>query len=364
MRIWASGEKILGELSDSWRIFDPQRYIDIDGSLGENRQMINVNNNLMVWQKRGFGIASVNERSVINDNTGNGIVIGQSGVLPRFDYISRQIGAWHQSGFAVSPASVMFWDAKNGSIYSYSNQLKDITAGRLRRTIYDATRGNILNSENPYYNIGAILGCSFAYDPLNREYLFTFHTDTDGPPVGGQSLLPKRKAFTIAYSEEKDVFTSYMSFKPSLYISDNQRLISSDANDCRTLWLHDNNARGVFYGNDPEPSYFRIVINQDGQYPKIFDNIEWVTEFYDSSDNEITDQTYTDLLISTPYQSTGQVSNFTRRLRQWKYAIGYEPNTKNRIRAHHCKQRFMFDNSLDLRMISHPIINYYRPIPA
>ena len=360
MRIWASNNKILGERADSWRTFEPDKYIDIQGDLGEIRQSLTVNNRVIVWQKRGFGIAAVNERSVINDANGNGIILGQSGVLPRFDYISRQVGGWNQSAFAVSPQSVLFWDQKNGGIYLFGEGLSDISEGRLRSTIYNATRNGILNGDNPFYSPDIIKGCAFTFDPVNKEFLMTFHTDTDGPPVNGQSQLPRQSGFTIAYNPELNAFTSYMSFKPSFYINDRTRLISSDRNDCRNLFMHDIGDYGVFYDNAPAPSYFRIIVNSDSEFPKVFDNIEWLTEVWDGS-TEITDRTYTNLLITTPYQSTGNVSNFTRMLRQWKYAIGYLPNTKERIRAHHCKQRFLFDNADNYKLIAHNIINYYRP---
>lgn len=358
VRIWASGIKTYGELSDSWRIFDSQKYIDIQGNLGEIRQLMNVNEQLVAWQKRGFGIASVNERSVINDASGNGIILGQSGILPRFDYISEKIGSWHQFGFAKGPNSVLFFDMKDGGIYSFSKQgLRDITEGKLKGWLYENTRNDILNYDSSITGSLFNAGICATYDQRNKEFLITFH-DTF---ITGTFRSPN--TFTIAYDERYDRFTSYRSFKPKMYINDGEYVFSTDPNDLNKMYIHDRGDRGVFYDNDPSTSYITLIPNQHPNYSKVYDNIRWYSEVYDNTGNEISTETVSGITVFNPYQTTGVQTNIKRLLREWKFTVLYEQNTKNRIRGHYCREKFDFLNNNDKEFKLYYVTNNYRIFP-
>lgn len=358
VRIWASGTKVYGELADSWRMFDSERYIDIHGNLGEIRQLIAVNEQLVAWQKRGMGIASVNERSVINDASGNGIVLGQSGVLPRFDYISQSIGSWHQFGFAKGPNSVLFFDMKDGGIYKYSTEgLKDITEGKIKGWLYDNTRNDILNNDSPIAGQLFQAGICATYDQRNKEYLITFH-DTY---LTGFFRSPN--AYTLAYDDRYDRFTSYRSFKPKMYINDDRYVFSTDPTDLNKLYMHDIGDRGVFYGQIPSTSSITIIPNAHPNYSKVSDNIRWYSEVYDDAGNEISTETFDGVTVFNPYQTTGIKTGIKRLFREWKFTILYEQNTKNRIRGHYCREKFDFLNNNNKKFKLYYITNDYRVFP-
>ena len=354
-RIWASGTKVYGELADSWRLFYNERYIDIHGNLGEIRQLLSVNEQLVAWQKRGMGIASVNERSVINDASGNGIVLGQSGVLPRFDYISDSIGSWHQFGFAKGLNSVMFFDMKDGGLYMYSSEgLKDVSEGKLKAWLYQNTRKDILLNDSPIAGTLFNAGICATYDQRNKEFLITFH-DTDS--VG---LFRSPKAFTLGYEPRYDRFTSYKSFKPKMYINDGEYVFTADPNDLNKLYMHDIGERGVFYGQPPSTSSITIIPNSHPNYSKVFDNIRWYSEVYDDNGNEVSADTFSDVEVFNPYQTTGIRTDIKRLLREWKFTILYQLGTKNRIRNHYCKQRFNFLNNNNKEFKLYYITNIFR----
>lgn len=358
VRIWASGTKVYGELADSWRIFDSQKYLDIHGNHGEIRQLLTVNEQLMAWQKRGFGVASVNERAVINDNSGNGIILGQSGVLPRFDYISEDIGSWHQFGFTKGMDSVMFFDMKDGGIYSFSRQgLKDITDGRLKGWLYENTRNDILNYDSPISGTLFNAGMCSTYDKRNKEFLFTFH-DTF---IVGSTRVPN--AFTVAYDPRYDRFVSYRSYVPKMYINDGEYVMSTDPDSLGDVYLHDVGNRGEFYQNDPSTSSITIVPNENPNISKVNDNIRWYSEVYDTNGNEISTETVSGITVFNPYQTTGVKTNVKRLLREWKFTVLYEQNTKNRIRGHYCKEKFDFLNNDNKEFKLYYITNSYRLFP-
>jgi len=361
VRIWASAPKVYGELADAWRIFDSEKYIDIQGDLGEIRQLMKASDNIVAWQQRGFGVASVNERSVVNDNTGGGIVLGQSGVLPRFNYISESIGSWHQFSFIKSPNGIMFWDSKDAGLYVYNSEgLKDISADKIKGWLYSNTRGNILKVDSPAQS-GNItpMGVCGTYDIRNKEYLITFYDNDSNINNNGLFDMVGR-SFTIAYNDTKDRFVSYRSFKPTTYINDGRYVLTANPSDLNDLYLHDIGERGVFYDNVPTESSITITVNPMATITKIFDNTEFLTDVIDTNGVEVTDETFDSVTSSNSYQTTGIRADIKRTLRNWRHAITYEFGTRNRIRSHWMKQKFSFLNNNNKEFKLYHIINYFR----
>ena len=365
-RIWASNTKTHGERIDAWRQFNNEKYIDIQGDLGEIRQLINRNGTLMAWQKYGFGIPSVNERAVINDQAGSGIILGQSGVLPRFDYVSQTIGSWHQFSFAVSPNGVMFFDSKDGAIYMYAQQgIMNITESKINNWLYANTRDNLLNYDAPYTSVLAnIGGITSTYDYVNKEFLITiYNSKTDEGAPGG--IIDN--SYTLAYSEPLNSFVSYRSYKPIMYINDKKHIISPKPQltlpiTASELYIHEEGDRGVFYDNDPSESSITITVNKEPYVTKIFDNIRWFTEVFNPNGTEASDETFSEAEIYNTYQTTGVRTVFKRLMREWKHTITYAQNSKNRIRSHYVKQKFKFLNNNNKEFRLHYIMNLFRRI--
>lgn len=355
MRIWASAKKILGERVDSFMQFKTETFIDITGKFGEIRQIIISGDKLHAFQKRAFGVASVNDRSVINDDNGSGIVLGESGVLPRFDYISQSVGAWHQFSFAQSPRGIFFYDTKDAGIYLYSDALKDITINRIKDWLYNNTRGNLQINDGVIRGSSTPLGIAATYDNRNKEFLITFHDSVNGSEAVN--------SFTIAYSDLKDLIVSRRTKTPSMYLNDSIKVLSPTPLEDKRLWLHDNGVRGSFYGASPEPLELTYTMNSNPEFSKVFDNIEWLSLVKDINDVELTGETINDLIVSNDYQTTGIKNSFTRRLRSWRNSIGYEFNTRNRMRAHYFKVNMKFNNNNDKKFLLNDVINYFRSFP-
>jgi hypothetical protein len=363
-RIWASEIKTHGERVDSWRQFTNETYIDIQGDLGEIRQLVNRDNTLLAWQKRGFGIASVNERSILNDQSGTGIILGKSGILPRFDYVSQYVGSWHQFSFAVSPMGVLFFDGKDGGLYLYSPQgLRDVSAGKVNSWLHENTRGNVLLYDAPIGSnpITGYAGMSSTYDYVNKEFLITFFDRDPYTESGSFNLIGD--SFTIAYSDTSDVFTSFRSFKPIMYINDNKNIFTPKPfSSPSEVYIHEEGDYGVFYDNSPTTSSITTVVNKEPFITKIFDNIRWFSEVFLPNGTEVSDETVSSIETFNTYQTTGVRTQFRRLMREWKHAIQYQLNTKNRIRSHYVRQKFEFLNNNDKEFRLHYIMNLFRKI--
>lgn len=348
-RIWASAKKILGERVDSFMRFRTEAFIDITGKFGEIRQLITFNDRLHAFQKRAFGIASVNERSVINDESGNGIVLGESGVLPRFDYTSQNVGSWHQSSFAVSPRGILFYNVLDSGIYMYTGEgLPDITDQKIKQWLYDNTRGQIQVNDTPVRGNVARIGMSATYDNRNKEFLITFMDDSNND------------SFTIAYSDTKNTIVSFRTPKPSVYMNDNINIIVPTPQQDRALHMMDKGIRGSFFGNAPVDAELDFTMNADADIPKVLDNLSWMSLVTDQSDVEINLDTISSIEIQTTQQTTGVRTIFTRRLREWWHKIVYAQGTRDRMRSHYFKYKIRFINSLDRKLILNNFLSYYR----
>ena len=370
-RIWASNRKTHGERVDTWREFDNEKYIDVQGDLGEIRQLINLNGTLISWQKYAMGVPSVNERSILNDQSGSGIVLGKSGVLPRFDYISKTVGSWHQFSFATSPYGTIFFDSKDGAIYMYTQKgLINITEQKINNWLYANTRDNLLNYDAPYVSVLTnIGGITSTYDYVNKEFLITIYNSKGGAVLdeGGTISRPTDNSYTLAYSEPLNTFVSYRSYKPIMYINDKKHIISPKPQltvptTSSKMYIHEEGDRGVFYDNNPSESSITITVNKDPFITKIFDNIRWFTEIFNSDGTEASAETFSEAEIYNTYQTTGVRTVFKRLMREWKHAIVYAEASKNRIRSHYVKQKFKFLNNNNKEFRLHYIMNLFRKI--
>lgn len=116
-RAYFSEPKSNGEYIDNYLIYKPASFIDVDSAYGQITNLLTDKNLLYYWQDHAFGKFSVNERSLINDQNGNTIMLGQAGVLSRFDYISTKFGMRNYDFCATSAENGVYWvDVNNKAV--------------------------------------------------------------------------------------------------------------------------------------------------------------------------------------------------------------------------------------------------------
>jgi hypothetical protein len=113
-RIVNSEKKSNDELDDSWAIFKPANYIDVDTKFGEITRIVSHFNKLYYFQEDGIGVVSVNERSLITSDDGADLALGTGGILTRYDYISTSAGLSKLSIKGLLPTeSGIYWVDKD-----------------------------------------------------------------------------------------------------------------------------------------------------------------------------------------------------------------------------------------------------------
>ena len=203
-RTYYSEPKINGEHVDNFVIFKPAAYIDVDSKYGEITNLLTDKNTLYYWQDTAFGKFSVNERSLINDQNGNTIMLGQAGILSRNDYISTKYGMRMYDFCATSAENGVYWVDINN---------KAVVANIGNDCINFGERLNVQNLINS--RIGPSYIPRVDYDVQNSELLCKFLKDKEYPYKRPQ-LVFNLKA-NIATSVYTRTYSDIVSIKNCLY---------------------------------------------------------------------------------------------------------------------------------------------------
>lgn len=247
-RIMASELKTNNEVTDSWTKFKVANYLDVDTRYGSINDMKLFHNYLLFWQTDAFGIAAVNERSLITDNNPGALTLGTGGILDRFDYITTKNGeAPNQLRANTQSDSTVYWfDSKRNEICAYDSQLN--TVSKLKGV------QSYLNFNKDIFLLDPIT----VYDKKYNEVLFTLENKT------------------LVFNEQLGAFTSFYTYKPDyyaefsdkLYLFKNLKLYKYNSGEERDL---DNDKAKI--------SYIKFIVNQGYPQTKTFDNVEYGGDF-------------------------------------------------------------------------------------
>ena len=368
-RIKVSQKKINGESSDNWLKFLPNNYRDVDSTYGYISNIETFKDRLMFWQERGFGVVSVNDRALIQDQSGTQLVLGTGGVLDRHDYISTKVGNENIWGICVAddgvywvnniskelvvftgetytPLStvkglksymsskeyindaILVWDKQNNemlyTVYPARQAIvnaKDYVGGlywyRLVLNVDGLSVGKSLKIGNVYCFIEELNEPSSYIKIITCEDLF----------VEGDVIYPAfyTDKFTVCFSKSVGVFTSFYTFIPYIYVDIEDKFLSMSP---VKNFLHEHNFweynkfYGVFY-----PSTLKHIVTENYPQIKVFDNILFTTKADDSyyGIDKFT-ITFNKLRCYNDYQNTDWVNlvlktNLERRERMWSTYI-------------------------------------------
>lgn len=284
-RIHHSELKTNNERIDNWTKFKALNYIDVDSRFGEITNMRLFKDKLLYWQNNATGIVSVNERTILNDQDENEIVLGTGGVLQRFDYISTLYGMKKNQYEAEvqSNATQYWWDGHNKEICAYRNGMSLVPLTKAK---------NLRNYINKHDEQDKP---TLVYNPRYDEII--------------SSVVEER---SLVFNEKIEFFTSVYGMMPQFRTIVNDTTIVTD----QTHLYHMDSAKDNITllesaGNDigsvkalPKLQY---VVNHNNTYVKVFDISTFGGRFY-GGDEGINALTFT---FKTPLkqQSTGTGSS-------------------------------------------------------
>lgn len=264
-RICYSQLKTNGELLNSWNIFKPVDYIDVNSTYGELTDMLTAQDTLYFWQTKAFGKLSVNERSLVKDENSNLIQLGQGTVLQRFDYLSTKFGMRAQDMCKVNVDNDIYWfDYGNKCIASY--KATSGAYGGTRMSVLDFTES--CNVKTLMQKVGESNDMpAIAYDAANDELIF-------------YPIISNNYGYNQYYSL---AFNCRLNIAQSLYSSISRNVTSvynqyTNCNDVLSIYMDKD--RMMYYKSvhQNERKYnqsiaqLKFVINPTASITKVFDN--------------------------------------------------------------------------------------------
>lgn len=272
-RIYVSQAKTPNENIDSWTVFKTSDFIDVDAAYGEITNIRGIANRLYFWQGNAFGILSVNDRSLVQDNNIGQLVLGTGGVLDRYDYISTINGTSiiNDRSITNSDSSIYWYDVNKNEICKYGN-------GGINVITKECNLQSYMNNMYEQKTKGA----NSLYDRKYNEVWFKLYD---------RSLI---------YNERLNAFTSLYTFEPDFTLSFRDKVVA--INDNNFYIINSLNIDG--FGDTTKDSRLKIVVNKDPQYTKIFDNIALQGNFVAPDNKILTSDILESAIFTTKHQTS------------------------------------------------------------
>lgn len=359
-RIYASEVKFNGETTNSWSIFKTNNYKDVDNPYGPINWIGSYKGQVLYFQNSAFGMIPVNQRSLIQDNSGAPLLLGVGEVMSKHEYISTKTGCRHQYGINNHEYGVDFFDVNAMKLYRYDGQLKCLSNDGLEQEFAKRLTGKIKIEDNPIDSTH--MGISVVYDYKYNESIFTFKDTTN--------------KFTIAYSDSMSGFTSFYDYMSPIYISNKKDFFSPNFDNGvpQDIYRHNFGDYGKFY-TVLFPSSITTLINPQSNITKTFDNLIIQSEVVDINNIQL-NETIDKLECTNDYQTTGVITlnpntSIKRRFRTWTTIIprdaanaAYTTLSHPRMTDKYLLVKMIFTNNNNKKFILHDLVTAFRPIES
>lgn len=308
-RIICSELKTSNEIIDSWTKFKFANYLDVDNQYGPVTNLKSFNGKLFFWQDSAVGVASVNERSLIQDNNIAQLTLGTGGILVRYDYHTTLNGSARVNDRSIcNSASTLYW---------YDTDKHEICA--INNTVIELSKVKGVKSWcNKLLGRSETLGW---YDWKYNEVLFQ-----------NKSEDIKR---SIVFNEQLNTFTGFYTYPASHVAQMVDKLVTLD--DVGNIYTHDSD---VNY--EPFESKITYVINKGYPETKVFDNVWFDAELS-------TDETLKSIVFKTKTQETNPVTfeGIENREDTYRFPIPRDKNGVARMRGKYLICDYTFDCTND-----------------
>lgn len=367
-RIWMSKNKLDGEFVDSWKLFKPLDYLDVESGYGPITELTTYKDTLLYFQPNGFGTVQTNERSAITDNAGKSLILASATPLTNYNYISTEAGCGHRFGVITTDSYIFFIDTLRKKIFKFGNGLEPISDSKgLSGKLRELCEGDIVNTDTTLANIG--IGVHGAYYPEHNTVFFTFMSQGSRTTDNESTIF--QIADTLSFNLILDQFESFHSFAPGMYLKTPNRLICENPSiKSEGYQIYKGNYGNIFGQN--EASYITIVSNEYPQITKVFNNLLLHSEVYDTNGTNMSNTTIDSIQCWNDYQNTGVISlnegsTIKRLERKWNTQVprdassaGYSSLSKPRMRDTHLFIKLLYNNTANQKLILHDINSFYQ----
>lgn len=305
--------KTIGELTDTWTNITLASILDLDGDKGPVRSLRRLNNNLISFQDKGISQILYNENTQISTTEGIPIEIANSGKVTGKRYITDKIGCTNKWSICETPNGIYFIDDITRGIFLFNGQIDNLS-DRLGFHTW------INNNKS-----------SYIWNPVNFNNFITYYDKVN------KDVFFINKNSCLGYSELLNQFTSFYSYNNIpifANIKDNGLWIKDNK-----LWLHHKGDYNMFF-DTYHPFYTTVIANPNMQFDKVFNNLEFRSDSWDSEGN-LLDTTFDTLTTWNEYQegklklidNHNKTSSLKRKFRIWRTIMPRDnSNGRDRMR--------------------------------
>ena len=320
-----SKTKTMGETIDTWAAISLASTLDMDGDKGRVRALRRFNNDILSFQDRAISQILYNESTQITSTAGVPIEIANSGKVSGKRYISNHIGCVNKWSICSAPGGLYFMDDIGKDIFLFDGQLNNISD---KFGFHSWVISNFPNIKVWNPRDFATAGEITYYDKVNGDVLF----------ITGNT--------TLAFSEPLGNFSSFYSYGGTPYFGvladrgilwhPDDSLASGETNYGKyQAWWHREGDYNYFY-NVYKPFSITVVANEHPTEDKIFNNLEYRGDMFDTDGSYLPWNTFNKLETWNEYQNgianledvKDNPSNLKKKFRIWRANI--PRNTSNK----------------------------------
>lgn len=305
MTITWSKEKHNAEDVDTWTNITMANTLDLDGTKGKINKIITTSNNILAFQDKGIADILFNSRVQIPISDGVPIEISNGYKVDGFRYISDTVGCKNKHSIQITPSGVYFLDSESNGIYLLADGLKNISTEKG----FDIWTKEVAN--DPTFKT--------FYDKNNKDVYF--NTDT----------------YSLCYSEKLGNFISFYDYNgvdTMFNIENGFYSIKNKDNYCTIHRMFEGDYNNFF--GELKPYSITLISNEDPYIDKIFTNIEYQVDMYDSNNKYLENESFDTLEVWNEYQqnkiplvySKYKPSSLKKRFRLWDAIIPRDKTNK------------------------------------
>lgn len=261
-RIHFTSAKEDNEQIDTWFSTNSDNFIDVDSRYGSITNMRLFKDKLIFWQERAIGLLTVNEKTIVQNNEGDGLMLAlNQNVVKRYDYISTKYGMKKgQHTDTQSDNGLYWWDSDNKELLQYSSGLVPLTKAHLVE--------NYINSKDESVTPCVSYCCDF--DEIIANVRKSSGSD-------GESLV---------FNEKLNVFTGVYTFDPiystaignGLYLTKPKDYVGNAA-EVYVMSPNKTETNTTLFGNAAYP-LLQYIVNNQSTFVKTFDIQTFGGNFY------------------------------------------------------------------------------------
>lgn len=119
--VWSLTKNILDNI-DKWTQINTVNYLNLNGTYGRLRKIINVNDVLLAFQDTGISTINYNQKAAMSTVEGIPVQLGNTNKVDGYTTVSNKIGCHNKWSINLNSAGLYFIDDYNQSLNRYSTQ--------------------------------------------------------------------------------------------------------------------------------------------------------------------------------------------------------------------------------------------------